>query len=107
MKPLNIENQDFPLCLNSDRWTSQDNGDYLITSNNEKHLLPTYEYCENLSNQWRTDTPCSLSKLILNRKSNLSFFDRLHQKFSLETNSIKIGTLQSSKGTDTISELRI
>ncbi|VDP48952.1 unnamed protein product [Schistosoma mattheei] len=102
MKPLNIENQDFPLCLNSDGWTSQDNGDYLITSNNEKHLLPTYEYCENLSNQWRTNTPCSLSKLILNRKSNLSFFDGRNQKFSLETNSIKIGTLQSSKGTDAI-----
>ncbi|VDP19764.1 unnamed protein product [Schistosoma margrebowiei] len=43
-------------------WTNQNNDDYLITPNNEKHLLPTYEYCENLSNQWRTNTPCSLNR---------------------------------------------
>ncbi|CAI2727407.1 unnamed protein product [Schistosoma spindalis] len=61
MKPLNIENQDYPLYTNSNMWTSQDNDNYLITSNHEKHLLPTYEYCEKLSNQWRTNTSYSLN----------------------------------------------
>ncbi|CAH8529705.1 unnamed protein product [Schistosoma haematobium] len=107
MKPLNIENQDFPLCLNSDRWTSQDNGDYLVTSNNEKHLLPTYEYCENLSNQWRTDTPCSLnrhsykqSKCSVNNKMYRSMNDiHLHvnkEQSKMDYNSSKSQEKQSN-----------
>ncbi|XP_018649664.1 hypothetical protein Smp_133970 [Schistosoma mansoni] len=59
MNCCNQKNQHYPLCLDSNLWTNQDNDDYLITSNNKTYRPSSYEYLEKVPKKWRNETSYS------------------------------------------------
>ncbi|TNN15568.1 hypothetical protein EWB00_001206 [Schistosoma japonicum] len=61
MNTFDGENHNLPIHSDSDVWTTQDSGVYMITSNDETNQ-PIYKYHDNLPNNWRDDTVTSLNR---------------------------------------------